>query len=402
MAGIGSNTLRTVLKEQGWSHSKLVAELRRQAAATGEALPKTESLLTLVSRWVNNHQQPDDFYRDLLARALDRPAAELFGEEDQAAELEAGAEPWRLARVLELSSVGAAALEAMELAVADFARRYPSTSPATLLDPVITHYRDVSRLLEGALPVTHRRRLVVVASVLAGLAGNLAFDLKQQPRAEAYFRVALQAAQEAESADLGAWALAMRSILPAYEGDPVGALALIQQGQAFAGQAVTATRRAWLAAMEAKAHAGLVDARACSEALGRATDAIEHAGPPENPLGTDFFDTPRLLAFKGTCALLLRQPKAARAALVEGLTLRPPSDVKGRSLARLDLAAAHVQERELEQAHATAIEALSIPPQYRVGPILQRARQVQAELAPWSDEPPVRNLADQLRAILAA
>jgi tetratricopeptide (TPR) repeat protein len=402
MAGIGSNSLRAVLKEQGWSHSKLVAELRRRAAATGEALPKTESLLTLVSRWVNNHQQPDGFYRDLLARALQRPAAELFGEDDQAAELETGAEPWRLARVLELSSVGAAALEAMELAVADFARRYPSTPPATLLDPVATHYRDVSRLLEGALPIAHRRRLVVVAGVLAGLAGNLAFDLKQRPRAEAYFTVALQAAQEAESADLGAWSLAMRSILPAYHGDPAAALALIQQGQAFAGQAVTATRRAWLAAMEAKAHAGLGDARPCSEALGQATDAIENAGPAENRLGTDFFDVPRLLAFKGTCALLLHQPRAARAVLAEGLALRPPSDVKGRSLARLDLAAAYVQEREPEQAHATALEALSIPPQYRVGPILQRARRVQADLAPWSDERPVRDLADQLRAILAA
>ncbi len=396
MAGIGSNNLRAVLKERGWSHSKLVAELRRQAAATGEALPKTESLLTLVSRWVNNHQQPDGFYRDLLARALDRPAAELFGDEDQAADLETGAEPWRLARALELSSVGAAALEGIEAAVADFARRYPSTPPATLLDPLAGHYRDVSRLLEGPLPVAHRRRLVVVAGVLAGLAGNLAFDLKQRPRAEGYFSVALQAAHEAESADLGAWTLAMRSIMPAYNGDPAGALALIEQGQAFAGQAVTATRRAWLAAMEAKAHAGLADATACDDALGRAADAIEHAEASENRLGTDFFDLPRLLAFRGTCALLLRQPRAARAALAEGLALRPPSDVKGRSLARLDLAAAHIQEREPEQAHAIALEALSIPPH------LQRARQIQADLAPWSDERPVRDLADQLRAILAA
>src|SRR6266496_4236729 len=266
MAGNGSNILRVALKERGWSHSKIVAELRRQAAATGEGLPKTESLLTLVSRWVNNHQQPDGFYRDLLARALDRPAAELFGEEDQAAELEAGAEPWRLARALELSSVGAAALDGIEAAVADFARRYPSTSPASLLDPVAGHYRDVSRLLEGPLPVAYRRRLVVVAGVVAGLAGNLAFDLKQRPRAEGYFAVALQAAYEAESADLGAWTLAMRSILPAYEGDPAGALALIQQGQAFARQPVTGTRRAWLAAMEAKAHAGLADPKACDDA----------------------------------------------------------------------------------------------------------------------------------------
>jgi hypothetical protein len=54
--------------------------------------------------------------------------AELFSDEDQAADLEAGAEPWRLARALELSSVGTAALEGIEAAVANFARRYPSTS----------------------------------------------------------------------------------------------------------------------------------------------------------------------------------------------------------------------------------------------------------------------------------
>jgi hypothetical protein len=49
----------------------LAAELRRHAA--GSQLPKTESLVTLISRWVNNHQQPDEFYRNLLATsAADR------------------------------------------------------------------------------------------------------------------------------------------------------------------------------------------------------------------------------------------------------------------------------------------------------------------------------------------
>ena len=38
-------------------------------------------MVTLVSRWVNNHQQPDDFYRDLLSRATGRARAELFGDE---------------------------------------------------------------------------------------------------------------------------------------------------------------------------------------------------------------------------------------------------------------------------------------------------------------------------------
>jgi hypothetical protein len=77
MAGGSSNTLRAVLRELGWSRTRLVAELCRQAAGTGETLPGTESLVAMVSRWVNNHQQPSDFYRGLLARTLGRPRAEL-------------------------------------------------------------------------------------------------------------------------------------------------------------------------------------------------------------------------------------------------------------------------------------------------------------------------------------
>jgi transcriptional regulator with XRE-family HTH domain len=88
MAG-SSNTLRSVLKELGWSRTWLVAELRRQAAKSGDTLPGTESLIAMVSRWVNNHQQPSDLYRDLLARTLGRPPAELF--RDEAARLELAA-----------------------------------------------------------------------------------------------------------------------------------------------------------------------------------------------------------------------------------------------------------------------------------------------------------------------
>ena len=79
MAGNGSNSLRAVLQERGWSYTRLAAELRRHAA--GSQLPKTESLVRLLSRWVNNHQQPDDFYRDLLAKALGWSRADLFDGE---------------------------------------------------------------------------------------------------------------------------------------------------------------------------------------------------------------------------------------------------------------------------------------------------------------------------------
>ena len=126
---------------------------------------------------------------------------------------------------------GQAALEALEKAVGDFARSYPSTAPTILARPVLEHFRDVIRLLDGPLPVASRQRLAVVAGHLAGLAGSLAFDLRDEANALAYFKVAVQAADDAGSPDLAAWALATRSLIPTYTGDPAAALRLLQEAQ---------------------------------------------------------------------------------------------------------------------------------------------------------------------------
>jgi hypothetical protein len=72
MAATSINCLAVVLKELGWSYTRLIAELRRHASV---ALPKTESMVTLISRWVNNHLQPDDFYRGRDRRAHHRRPA---------------------------------------------------------------------------------------------------------------------------------------------------------------------------------------------------------------------------------------------------------------------------------------------------------------------------------------
>jgi hypothetical protein len=44
------NCLAVVLKELDWSYTKFIAELRRHAAVDRVVLPKTESLIHLISR----------------------------------------------------------------------------------------------------------------------------------------------------------------------------------------------------------------------------------------------------------------------------------------------------------------------------------------------------------------
>jgi len=84
------------------------------------------------------------------------------------------------------------------------------------------------------------------------------------------------------------------------------------------------------------------------------------------------------------------------------LTLRDPSDVKGRSLARLDLAQVFAQDQALEEACEAITGALAIRRESQVGPILRRAREVRASLEPWREEPLVRDLDEQLRVLLSA
>jgi hypothetical protein len=58
MAGTSINCLAIVLEELGWSYTRLIAELRRQAAIDGVVLRKTESLIRLISRWGNTISSP--------------------------------------------------------------------------------------------------------------------------------------------------------------------------------------------------------------------------------------------------------------------------------------------------------------------------------------------------------
>jgi hypothetical protein len=203
-------------------------------------------------------------------------------------------------------------------------------------------------------------------------------------------------------ADLAAWALATRSLIPTYAGDHDAALRLLQEAQDRAHGHVSHGRLAWLAALEARAHAGLGDARASLTALGQAERTIEHIEPGHDAYGTDFFDYPRLTGFRGTCRPLLRHPKAAQAALTGVLTLRDPSNVEGRSLARLDLAEAFAQDQALEEACEAITGALAIRRESQVGPILRRAREVRASLEPWRQEPLVQDLDEQLHVLLSA
>ena len=351
--------LRAALAERGSSYTKLIGAMRRVAAARGESLPETRSLVTTLSRWFNDHERPSDFYQVLLCEALSKSRVQLGFEDRGHTEDEGGAEPEDLARVLEASNVGPLAIIQMETKIARRGEELPSTRPALLRRPLLDDYRRVIAWLTGSQPAAERRRLYSVAAQLAGMAGTVFFDLRDPARAEAYYQVALRAAGEAGDDAVAAWVLANIGYLEAHRGAVPAALEAVRGAAARATrcQHIT-TQHAWLAALEAELLASLGEAEATRTALHRAERAIDQARPEARRAGIDFFTAARLPAYMGSCFMLLGQSKLAHEYSAEALKLLSPR-AKSRWFVRLDLATALVQEGELEDASRLATALLT-------------------------------------------
>jgi hypothetical protein len=160
--------LRAAVAEQDWSYTKLIAAMRRVAAARGESLPGTRSLVTTLSRWFNDHERPSEFYQGLLCEALSKSRAQLGFEDRGQAEDEGGAEPEDLARALEASNVGPLAISQMETKIARRGEELPSTPPALLHRPLLDDFRRVVGWLGGSQPAAERRQLYSAAAVVFG------------------------------------------------------------------------------------------------------------------------------------------------------------------------------------------------------------------------------------------
>jgi hypothetical protein len=157
--------------------------------------------------------------------------------------------------------------------------------------------------------------------------------------------------------------------------------------------------QAWLAALEARAHAGLGDAAAFRQAQDLANNALDGSQPDEHRHGMDFRNE-RLdvTYYEGTSLVTLRQPDAAQPVLDAALAAQDPGHLKARSIVQLAVATSYVQQREVDQACIVASQALDLPADQRIGPITQRAQDLLRELEPWRGRPAVQDLRERVVA----
>jgi tetratricopeptide (TPR) repeat protein len=210
----------------------------------------------------------------------------------------------------------------------------------------------------------------------------------------------LGAVEEAGDNDMRVWALASWSVVPVNSRAPARAAGLLDDAVRLARRGPSRSRLGWVLALHARALADLGERRQALALLSDAYEALTEPQDERHP--TDFFDLARLDAMAGACLLQLGRYAEATDALSRALCARPPTDRKGRSLALLELAAAHVRQDEPDEACRIATAAFTdADADVLVAPVVRRARQVVASLQLHSSRPAVVELRQMLHQTIA-
>lgn len=267
--------------------------------------------------------------------------------------------------------------------------------------PVVVHYLNgvVSGMLCGSYRDPVGRQLFAAAARLTELAGYMAVDTGRPGLAQRYYIQALRLAQAAGDRAYGGYVLAASmSHLAERLGNPREIAQLARAAQEGSRGHVTPRTEAMFLAAEARGHARLGDARACRDAAGRAVAALDRSDPDtgDDPAWIAHFDHAYLADELAHCHRDLGQGRAAERAAAEALEGHPATRVRRRAIGLALLAAAQVQQREVEQACHTAARAAELLGTLRSSRGAEYLDDLRTRLEPFRDEPAVREVAARL------
>ncbi|MEU9852838.1 regulator [Streptomyces sp. NPDC047974] len=259
---------------------------------------------------------------------------------------------------------------------------------------------EAEPMLRGTYGESTGRRLFAAAADLTRLAGWTSYDIAAHGLAQRYFVQALRLAQAAGDRAYGSYVLLTMSCQAVYLGHGREAVQLARVAQQGVGSAAPPVVQAMLHAVEARGHAVLSEARACSAALVRAERALESARPgDEVPYWARAFDEAQLADELGHCHRDLQQYRPAAQHAERALQLRAPGYARSRLFCRVVLATARLALGELDQACALGAEAAQQAAEMRSARAIEYVRDFERRLEPYRDAPPVRTYRDRVSAL---
>lgn len=237
---------------------------------------------------------------------------------------------------------------------------------------------------------------------LSQMAGWLAVDGNRHGAARRYLTTAVYVGHEVNDSGLAASATAYMSLHAMYNGELGTALALARTARATDELALTPLTRTMLATREARAHAGLGNARECMRALDDMHTAYDGNGQVEEPLWLSYVDPVEVAAQEGACYLGLGRAQEAEASLTRALHLleeQAPHRVRDRVHYLSRLAKAHLLVPDVEQACQVATEALELSATIGSARVAERLGEFREALAPFASSRASRDFEEQFRGM---
>lgn len=377
-AGRVGEVIRLVRKAQGLSQTQL-------GAVTGRG----QSTISRIERGGSGSRDVDTLR--CIGSVLDIPAVMLGLAEQPNTKINNGLPVNRRELLFGAASTGLASAflpgtatgedeaAATVHAITTAHRRLDGKTPSReLAEPVLAHLRMATRMQAKIWDPESSKAMAAAVSEAAGLAGWLHWDMHDLGSARHHYRNAVEQARRAGGDPmLTAYMLGSLASFVVQEGEAREGLALIRRAaNAFGDDDRPATADAWLASMEAVAHASVGDDADTWRALDRAAAAAERIAAQDTPPWPWVFpfNARKIASHRLMCAVRLHRPDVAYAA-VEVLSLAGDHHRKQGALVLLDVASAHIQAREVEQALDVAITAVDLAAATRSERVLGRARQ---------------------------
>lgn len=316
----------------------------------------------------------------------------LFGSHQLLSE-----EPWeRLSRALSKPSlIDDSTINHLQTITHSYWQLRANTASRELLGGVVGHLQTVTEMLHNSRAMSNQQNLCSIAGEVALIAGQMTFDVNDYASARAYYKASMEAASEGQNASLYAVALARTSFTYIDSGDSQSALAFLERANGIGQLGNNTIVRSWVKAIEAEAYANTGNLASCQQAIEAAEELSSQTQGETDQYWTGF-NASRLAGYKGVCYVRLHRPDEALGALSQSLMLMNSSSTRRQPRILTDMAMAHVQKGEIEEACHLATTALTITRQTHNVIVVPRLQRLRKTLEPWRTTPSVMRLDEQL------
>jgi hypothetical protein len=262
---------------------------------------------------------------------------------------------------------------------------------------------DAAPLLRGSYSDDVGRSLFRATAELTRLAGWMAFDTGQQEAAQRYYIQALRLARAAADVPLGGYVLASMSLQATYRGFADEGVDLAQAALERNRSLATARTMSFFRLVEARALAKANDASGCAAALSAAESWLERSRDGDgDPSWLDFYTPNRLAADAAECYMDLKVPGQVRRFTEQALSEPTEEYVRSHGLRLVVAAVAELESGNLDAACEVGARALEVAGRISSARTTDYVRDLFHRLEPYRNEPPVIQLREQARSLLAA